>query len=367
MNDLLKISVIGAGNGGQAIAAHCAMKGFPVCLYNRDIKKLGSLQKNKTIELYGVIKGQGVLHKVTSKIQETIDFADVIFVVTTADAHREIAGQMAPHLRDNQIVVLTPGRTGGLLEFNKVLSELHVAARVYVAEAQTLMYACRKKKEGKVHVIGIKDKVLIASRNRKETDYILYTLKKIYTCFCPAVHILQTSLENIGAIFHPCVVLFNAAAIERGDMFYFYRDMTPDIARFIQKVDLERISIGKAYGIDLISAEEWVSYAYPNIKGDTLCERMKNNPAYHDIIAPSTIYSRQLMEDIPTGLYPMAELGKLAGVDVSLMDSIINISSTLLGIDFRKQGRSLSSMGLIGRNVDEVIEGISNEFKIVAK
>lgn len=355
-NKALKITVIGAGNGGQAIAGHCAMMGYSVCLYNRNIESHHNvLFSQKVIELYGVIKGKGTLDCVTSNIEEAVSFADIILIATVATAHGELALKMAPFLREGQIIVLNPGRTGGLLEFRKNIYSVSPKL-VYLAEAQTLIYACRKAEDGKVHIIGVKDRVLLASDTKEHTDYILAQLRKIYPCFYAAKNVMQTSLENIGAIFHPCVVLFNAAAIERGNMFYFYREMTPTIADFIQKVDAERVEIGKAYGVDLISATEWVSYAYPGIQGTTLCERMKNNPAYYDILAPSSIYTRQLMEDIPTGLYPMAELGKLAGVNVTLMDSIITICSSLLNIDFRKEGRSLSVMGIDELTVSEIIK-----------
>ena len=160
-------------------------------------------------------------------------------------------------------------------------------------------------------------------------------------------------------IFHPCIVLFNAAAIERGDSFYFYRDMTNRVSEFIRKTDDERIILGKAYNIDLISANDWVSIAYKDIPGDNLCERMKNNPAYYDIIAPTSIYSRQLLEDIPTGIVPCLEFAKVAGVEMPLFQSILNICSELLGIDFMSKGRTLEKLGLKGLSVNEIIEKVN--------
>jgi opine dehydrogenase len=346
MTKKINISVLGAGNGGQAIAAHCSMKGFGVCLYNRTLTKISALLKEKIIKLCGAINGNGKIDIITDDIKQAVEFADIIMIVTTANAHKDLALKMAPYLKENQIVVLNPGRTGGLLEFKTVLKRQNFKKHIYLAEAQTLVYACRIIEDGLVNIIGIKDKVLLSSDNSVSTNYIIEKLSDLYTCFIPAKNVLQTSFENIGAIFHPCVVLFNAAAIERGESFYFYRDMTKQVAQFIQQVDNERINIGKAFGIDLITAEDWIAYAYPNIKGNNLCDRMKNNPAYYDILAPTSIYSRQLLEDIPTGLFPMMEFGKLANVNVELMTSIINICSALLNLDIRKDGRTLDKLGL---------------------
>ena len=170
---------------------------------------------------------------------------------------------------------------------------------------------------------------------------------------------METGLENIGAIFHPPIVIFNAASIERNNEFYFYRDMTPEISDFIIELDKERLRTGAAYNISLMPVFEWIKYAYPSTYGNTLCERMKNNPAYYDIKGPGSLFTRQLTEDIPTGLIPISELAAKAKVETPLMNAIITISSSLLGVDFRKIGRTLENMGLQNLNKEDIINAIS--------
>jgi opine dehydrogenase len=350
-----KISVIGAGNGGQAIAGYCAMQGYHVCLYNKNIEHIKTIQQTRTITLCGQIQGTGKIDIVTADIKIAVEYADIIMITTTANAHKDLAFQMALHLKQGQIIILNPGRTGGLLEFKTVLNKQGFNKTIYLAETQTLIYACRIINEGFVNIIGIKTKVPLASENITYTQYIINQLSDLYTCFLPAKNVLHTGFENIGAIFHPCIILFNAATIERGESFYFYRDMTDGVANFIQKTDAERINLGKTYKVDLMSAGEWVSYAYSGIKGNTLCEKMKNNPAYYDIVAPSSIYSRQLLEDIPMGIVPCIELAKVAGIKMPLFQSILNICSELLGVDFLSEGRTLDKLGLEGMSVDEIV------------
>ena len=135
--------------------------------------------------------------------------------------------------------------------------------------------------------------------------------------------------------------------------------MTPSIAEFIEAFDRERLAVGKAYGIDLLSVSEWISYAYPETKGESLCEKMVNNPAYYAIKSPSTIFTRQLTEDIPTGVMPIMELGKVAGVDVRLMESMVNICSSLLNIDFYINGRTLKKLGLNNMNKEDILNYLS--------
>ena len=113
-------------------------------------------------------------------------------------------------------------------------------------------------------------------------------------------------------------------------------------------------------GIDLLGVKEWIKVAYKDTVGDTLCERMRNNPAYHDIKSPSTIFTRQLTEDIPTGVLPIVELGKVAGVDTPLMISMIHVCEALLGQDFHSTGRNLRNLGLAGKNKQEIVDFIAH-------
>ena len=356
----MKIAVIGAGNGGQSIAGYFALQGYETSLYDIDVQKMNILKQKGGIELTGRIEGFGKIDCITTDIAEAVKGAEIVMVTTVANAHRAVAKSMAPYVEEGQMIILNPGRTCGALVFNQTLQTEGCTKRYYLGEAQTLVYACRVIENGKVNIIGVKDEVFLAGLPASDTEYILSKINPMYPCFVKADNVLRTSLENIGAMFHPCVCLFNAATIERQDEFWFYRDMTEQVARFIEKFDQERLAVGKAYGVDLLSVTEWIKVAYKDTEGDTLCERMKNNPAYHDIKAPGTIFTRQLTEDIPTGVLPIMELGKAAGVEVPLLTSMVNTIEALLDIDLHTNGRSLKNLGLEGKSKDEILNFITN-------
>ncbi len=357
----MKIAIIGAGNGGQTMAGHLAMMGYDVSLYDIDLPKIDILKQKGCIILEGRLNGIGEIGCITTDIAEAVEGAEIIMVTTIANAHRTVATSLAPLLIDKQIVVLNPGRTCGALVFKQTLKELGCNARIYLGEAQTLIYACRVIENGHVNVIGIKDEVLLSGLPAKDTNHILQKITPIFPCFKKAANVLRTSLENIGAMFHPCVLLFNAATIERNDTFWFYRDITEQVAGFIEKFDAERLAVGKAYGIELLSVKEWIKFAYKNTIGESLCELMRNNPAYHDIKSPSTIFARQLTEDIPTGVLPIMELGHAAGIKTPLLQSMVYICEALLGIDLHSNGRTLENLGMKEMNKDEILNYITHE------
>lgn len=356
----MKIAVIGAGNGGQAIAGHLASQGHEISLYDRSPQKIEDLREKGGITLIGCIRQFGKVDTFTTDIEEAIKGASIVMVTTIANAHYDIAKSMAPFIEDGMTIILNPGRTCGALVFNQTLQMEGCTKCYYLGEAQTLVYACRIIENGTVNIIGVKDEVFLSGLPASDTDHILKVINPIYSCFIKANNVLYTSLENIGAVFHPCVCLFNAATIERQDVFWFYRDMTSQVAQFIEKFDAERLAVGKAYGVNLLSVTEWIKFAYKDTEGDTLCDRMKNNPAYHDIKAPGTIFTRQLTEDIPTGVLPIMELGKAAGVPVPLHEAMLHTIEALLGQDLHTEGRSLKNLGLEGKSKEEILNFISN-------
>lgn len=356
----MKIAVIGAGNGGQAMAGYLASIGHDVSIYDRDAKKIELLKTKGGIMLTGCFEQFGKIDNFTTNIEKAIKNASIVMVTTVANAHQDIAKKIAPFVEDGMTIILNPGRTCGALIFNQTLRTEGCTKRYFLGEAQTLVYACRLIENGKVNIIGVKDEVFLAGLPASDTNHILATIKPIYPCFIKADNVLRTSLENIGAMFHPCVCLFNAATIERHDEFWFYRDMTDQVANFIEKFDAERLAIGKAYGVNLLSVTEWIKFAYKDTNGETLCERLRNNPAYYDIKAPGSIFTRQLTEDIPTGVLPIMELGKAAGVPVSLHESMIKTIEALLDMDLHTNGRTLKNLGLEGKTKEQILHFITN-------
>ncbi len=344
-----RITVIGAGHGGKSMAAHLAVMGAEVTLYNRTWKNIELIAERSGITLRGegVEKGFGQLALVTSDIEEAVRASRIIMVVVPAFAHADIAARMAPYLADEQIVVLNPGRTFGAIEFRKVLNNYGCLAKVLIAEAQTLIYACRSDGPTQAYLYRVKDGVPVAAFPATDTAAVLEALHPFFPQFINGKSVLHTGLDNIGAIFHPTITLHNAGWIETsGGEFQFYIDgVTPSISRVMEAVDRERLRIGQALGINLMSAVEWLEMAYDSI-GENLMEAIHNQQGYRGIKAPSTINHRYVNEDIPMSLVPMASLGRKLGVRVRGMESLIRLACIIRQKDYWESGRTVEKLGL---------------------
>ncbi|NLB70631.1 MAG: NAD(P)-binding domain-containing protein, partial [Chloroflexi bacterium] len=145
MENKYRYAVIGAGNGGKAMAAYLALLGAQVTLYNRTANRVEIIRLRGGIDLENPSEpnGFGRLHKVTDNMEEALNEADIIMVVVPSTAHADIAKAAAQYLRDDHIVVLNPGRTGGALEFRFTLEQEHCPTKPIIAEAETFLFASR--------------------------------------------------------------------------------------------------------------------------------------------------------------------------------------------------------------------------------
>lgn len=355
--------VVGAGNGGLAMAGHLGVLGYPVTLYNRTPDRLNGVRWHGGVKVDGAVNGFGPVGLATSDMGEAVRDADVVMVVTPATAHRALAALMAPHLRDGQLVVLNPGRTGGALELRKVLTDGGITASVVVAETQTFLYASRAISPWEAHIFRIKNANPLATLPSYWIPGALGILNGPFPQFVAGSNVLTTSLENIGAVFHPALTILNAGWIEatRGDFDYYLQGITPAVAKVLERVDAERLGVASALGIRGMSAREWLYVSYDS-PGRDLYEAIRNTESYRGIRAPQGIAHRYIWEDVPMSLVPIASLGAMLGVPTPVTDMVIDLGSMLHDTDYRAVGRTVESLGLAGltlRQIRQLVGGVT--------
>jgi opine dehydrogenase len=205
-------------------------------------------------------------------------------------------------------------------------------------------------------IFRIKNSVPLAALPATRTHEVLEALRPAYPQFIAAPNVLHTSLNNMGAIFHPALVLLNAGRIEatRGAFQFYIEGVTPSVARVLETLDRERETVAASLGIRAVSAQEWLEMAY-SATGDNLYEAIQNNPGYVGITAPRTLHHRYIFEDIPMSLVPIAQFGGRFGVATVGTEAMILLASVIHGTDYHRRGRTLGDMGVEDLAVTEIL------------
>jgi opine dehydrogenase len=364
-----KIAVLGAGNGGCAAAADLTLRGHEVRLFSRSESTLNPIAKRGGIELVenGAAK-VATPYLVSPHLPPVMNGVDLIVVAAPSVAHEYLAQSLANNLSDGQRILLNPGHTGGSLHFMNLLRSFGCVAEVMLCETVTLTYICRMPAPARVEVYRRTTNLRCAAFPGRYTNDLVKEIQEIFPNVIGAENVLETGLSNINAIMHPAGMIGNAGWIEKtGGEFFYYRDgITPAIAAWIEEVDKERLEIVRRFGLKplrFVDIFHQAGLTSDEARASGSVYRAINESAPNQTIkSPSSLDHRYVREDVGFGLVPMAEIGRLLGVQTPVMDALIILASKSLGVDFRKEGLTLEKMGLMAVKPENLPDILHNGF-----
>lgn len=354
---LAKITVIGVGHGGFAVAADMTLAGHEVTFYvaERYKDRVPELFEKKTIDLTGVGRnGSAELFSVTSSPEEAFS-NELIVPVLPAYSQESFAKEIAPHLKKGHKIFLVPGSTGGALVTARVLKELNKIDGIIISEIHTLPYACRKTGPFSVEILLDCTKLYFAAFPAKHNKEMFDIAKELYPKVELVSNVLETALNNGNPISHPVPMVLNAGKVEDDNVSNFhYRGITPSVARVIEQLEKERKEIVEALGFPYIHSKDRIrlmDYAPPR---DTLYETYRDSKVFSSLEGPNSLDNRYLTEDTPYSLRAIVSIGESLGIKTPNMNAIITIGSALRGADYMKDGRTMEIMGLKNMSNDEM-------------
>ncbi|MFM1652829.1 NAD/NADP octopine/nopaline dehydrogenase family protein [Brevibacillus sp. B_LB10_24] len=353
----MKFAIIGAGNGGQSMAAHLTLSGQEISLYDIQTDLVKKINQLGGITAEGVVNGFASI-TATTNLGEAVRGADAIMITTTAAAHQHVARSIAQYLEENQIIMIFPGYWGAL-EFANVLEETGINKRVILAETESLIYTCRYTEPGRVHIRKVKDSLEFATFPSGDAAEVVERLKAVYPQLVPTNSIVRTTLNNVNPVFHVPITLLNTGRIESEGDFFFYPDgASPSVVNVVEEIDRERMALGRALGVELSTSLELLRRFY-QVEADSLYEGIQSNQAYRAGRAPTTLRYRYIYEDIPYGLIPMVELGERLGLKMPGMNLLIDLASIVMKENLREKGLHLSNLGLADLSKEEIVRLLS--------
>lgn len=337
-----EITILGAGHQGVAMAAHLGAHGVRCNLWNRSADHIRNILNTKQIICSGILEGAFSVNRVSAQIEEVL--TKVIMVTTPSSAHKDLAKLLAPYMDETYTIILNPGRTFGILEFLCELKKEGCISLPCVAETQTILYTCRREPDNSVRLYALKKDIPISTVRRCGRKRAIEAIPQcIRNHFVPVDSYMKTSMGNVGMVLHCAPVLMNIGWIENKEVQfeYYYDGISPSIANVLEKLDAERLRVAEALGHPVESLVEWLQKTYQT-RGADLYEHLQSNSCYRGIDAPKSIHHRYIEEDIPNGLVPLEDVGRLLGIDTPTASAIISFANMVMDCDYRETGRHYS-------------------------
>ena len=367
----MRVSIFGSGNAGLTAAYHLTLQGASVCLFGSEgfdgpldeIAAAGGIRA--LAEHNGVAltyAGFQPVERLTRRVEEAVDYADILILPVPSFAQEPLFRQMLPHLRDGQLILLMPGNYGSLVLKRIQEEEGYGHLDLTFVDAISIPWATRIVGPAQLAILGMKRFLPLAALPASRTDEAIARLQPVMPLPLTALpNVISAGLENINFGGHPLLTTLNMGLLEnfRGDFNYYKDCCSPATARAAAVMEQERLAVGQALGLKLVPELEAMNALY-EMECESVYEVNRTSETHGKLnSAPDSSVSRYITEDAAYLLVPCYELGQLTGVTTPLVESCLRIDGAYNDTDYFRAGRTLEKMGLEGMTVNEIMAKVA--------
>ena len=364
-----RVTVIGAGNVGCALAAHLTLGGIEVRLCNRSAARLDEIRRSGGITVTGVIEGVAAVPSLTTDVEEAVRGADVVAVTVPAPALPFYGAALADTTRDDQLLWLDPGHGGGALYLGAEIRRRR-GGNPLICQLSTASHGSRMAGPATVGVFALAAASLAAFPSRDLDECHSRVDALLPGQFSRAGSVLELDLQNVNAVMHPAQMVCNASWIEAtgGDFLVYREGSGPGTARIIEAVDSERVALAGDLGVPTLTLVEALAKAgYTDdeaARTGSVHLALQAGEPIGRVKAPPALDHRYLHEDVGWGLVQWINLAGVAGRPTPTMEALTTLAGTLNGVDYYRDGLTLDRMGMTGFGAEDILayarDGASN-------
>lgn len=346
------VAVLGAGNGGLALAGDLALRGRQVRLYEHPdfAASLAELQKTRRLTLVDAAGGEGTaeLRSVESHLDAALDGAGLVHLVVPVSAHEVFFRMLLPRLGPERCLVLWAGRFGSL-RFRKLADEAGIPAdHAKILETNTLPYGCRRIGDTRVRIAFRALQMYAAGLPLESTRADLEALRCDFPNLELSKNPIEVGLRNSSMLVLGIGPLFNVGAIEtmREDFSLFRDGMTEGVRQVVRAAHMEFIDVGRAWGVDISPYPDAVYDHVTSVEGANFRDAAGGYDGFRLLTGPDRLFHRYTVENIRFGFAMVAALGQVKGVSTPTLNALTHLANTLCGKDFAELGWKLSDLAL---------------------
>lgn len=365
----MKIAVVGAGNGGCAVAADMAYRGLNVTLvktshavHDDNFRYLQEHNGEMTLLDFGsngsmnpqeleIVEKKGRIAAVTRDLS-VLSGMDIILIYIQTNYHEPLIQRIAEYLNDGQIILINPGylSTAYMLKYCG-------GKRLTIAEAQSSFIDGRILEPGKFKVgfRNVRNPLGIYPASNRELAK--QKLDMLGFPFHYLNNVVEAALHNPNLVVHTVGSVLSIPMIDAlgNDFCMYHRSFTEHAWNVLEKLDKEKMDVLEKLGFQRLPYVEACKLR------NSLDDSLDAKAVFFEYAAmptrakgPVSVNSRYITEDVPQGLVMLESLGRLLDIQTPVASALIEIAGAALGVDFRGNGRTPQRLGI--ENIQKILE-----------
>ncbi|MBY6122303.1 NAD/NADP octopine/nopaline dehydrogenase family protein [Mameliella alba] len=347
-----KVGLAGAGAIAFGTAAVLHKAGHDPMLWSPSGAGTADLAKGAPLTATGAVETS-----LTPRIADTAATLarenDVLIIALPGYGHKTVLDALAPHIEPHHQVIISSHASLGAVYLMQLLADRGIS--VPITAWGTTICTGRRQSGAEVKVNTVRSKVDLCTVPGDRSDEALELCKELFDDrFQPRDGLLAISLSNLNPQNHMGIALGNITRMERGENWSQGQNVTPTVGRLLEDLDLERLEIAKALGLEVKTIFEHfhLSFHVPVASISEMNQQM--HAQGNGGTGPATADSRYVTEDVPYGLVLTAALGRLTGHPAPLHEAGIRIFSAMYGRDFEAENEILKALDLDSYSLDDL-------------
>lgn len=340
----MRVAILGAGAIAYGSAAYLCREGHDPVLWSPSGRRAQALARGEPLVATGALEGS-FSPRVASSCKEALHDAEAVLIALPANGHKLVMDAAAPHLRQDQTVLISSHTSFSGLYLAKLLAQRGISVPIVVWG--TTVVAGRQFGDSAVNVAVVRAKVDAAVLPVSATGPALGLCRTLFgDRFVERPDMLAIALSNLNPQNHMGIALCNFTRMEKGEQWGQNDNITDSVGRLLEALDTERLAIAAAVGHKVRTIQEHYHFSFhvpPGPVGEmSRAIASRGGGGY----GPTTIDTRYVLEDVPYGLLPTVLLGRLTGVGAPLHEAGIKLFSALYGRDLAAENNLLPELGL---------------------
>ncbi|NTE89362.1 NAD/NADP octopine/nopaline dehydrogenase family protein [Agrobacterium rubi] len=337
----MHVGIAGAGAIAMGYTALLISRGHKASVWSPSGASTANLRGGQPLKVSGAIEGE-FLPGVCQNAKE-LALADVIVLALPAYGQRFVIDALVLHLEARHTVIISGHLSFAALYLCKRLAERGL--QIPIAAWSTTALTCKAQSHNEVRVGALRKNVKVAvvpvAMAQRGVDICVNLFGENFTL---QDDILTITLSNLNPQSHLAIALCNLTRLERGEVWAQRENITPTVGRFIEALDLERLSLAAAFGKTVGTVLDHYRTSF-GLTGQSVFEISAQQVRRGiDVAGPKTIDSRYVLEDVPFGLVPLLYLADNIGIDMPLHRGGVVILSSCYGRNFIAENDFLSEI-----------------------
>lgn len=350
----VEVAIVGDGKGSLAAGAALATQGHSVRLGFLNVRPGG---RADLCHNDNQIMDRLSFACVAPDISSAVKGVEVVIICAPVTQYGALAACLGGSLAAGQTVVLSDAPLCASLQFAQEIAATRLDAQVNVIEIGRWFDSLEGHADQFV-VPGRRKRVSICGRSRNETRRGLQSLSRLWSGLVPASNLLERGFTDVERLIDPVLRLFRVLSPMEPHP-RIVDPPGPALVSIVSRVGNEVQALGRSFDLRLGGIEQ-IFTDYTGTRVGSLARAIPEIEQQACSPDEAAVVGGEALEKLAVGvgetLVPLAALAMLARLPVPTIDAVIELASCVTHRDLRKEGRGLHELGLVGLDVQEIVE-----------